>query len=183
MEEKIITEEITTETNEENLKPAISIQKLFKSYGKKEVLKGLSLEVYPGELFGFIGRNGIGKSTTIDCMIGIKRFQKGKILVNGYDIIKEPLQDVVKQYALNAKKAGLQGVVCSPLEAPIIKELGLISVTPGIRFASDDVNDQKRVATPAYAKELGSNYIVVGRSITAATDPVAAYQKCVKEFC
>ena len=98
-------------------------------------------------------------------------------------LIKEPLQDVVKQYALNAKKAGLQGVVCSPLEAPIIKELGLISVTPGIRFASDDVNDQKRVATPAYAKELGSNYIVVGRSITAATDPVAAYQKCVKEFC
>ena len=98
-------------------------------------------------------------------------------------LIKEPLQDVVKQYALNAKKAGLQGVVCSPLEAPIIKELGLISVTPGIRFASDDVNDQKRVATPAYAKELGSNYIVVGRSITAAADPVAAYQKCVKEFC
>jgi len=98
-------------------------------------------------------------------------------------LIKEPLPEVVKQYALNAKKAGLQGVVCSPLEAPIIKELGLLSVTPGIRFASDDVNDQKRVATPAYAKELGSNYIVVGRSITAAADPVAAYEKCVKEFC
>ena len=97
--------------------------------------------------------------------------------------IKEPLQDVVKKYALNAKQAGLQGVVCSPLEAPIIKELGLLSVTPGIRFASDDKNDQKRVATPAYAKELGSNYIVVGRSITAAADPVAAYEKCVKEFC
>ena len=98
-------------------------------------------------------------------------------------LIKEPLPEVVKQYALNAKKAGLQGVVCSPLEAPIIKELGLLSVTPGIRFASDDVNDQKRVATPAYAKELGSNYIVVGRSITGAADPVAAYEKCVKEFC
>ena len=79
MEEKVITEEITTESNEENLKPAISIQKLFKSYGKKEVLKGLSLEVYPGELFGFIGRNGSGKSTTIDCLIGSKKFNSGVI--------------------------------------------------------------------------------------------------------
>lgn len=98
-------------------------------------------------------------------------------------LIKEPLADVVKAYALNAKSAGLDGVVCSALEAPIIKELGLISVTPGIRFADDSVNDQKRVATPAYAKELGSSYIVVGRSITAAEDPVAAYKRCVKEFC
>lgn len=97
--------------------------------------------------------------------------------------IKEPLADVVKAYALNAKAAGLDGVVCSALEAPIIKELGLISVTPGIRFADDSVNDQKRVATPAYAKELGSTYIVVGRSITAAQDPVAAYKRCVEEFC
>lgn len=98
-------------------------------------------------------------------------------------LIKEPLADVVKAYALNAKAAGLDGVVCSALEAPIIKELGLISVTPGIRFADDSVNDQKRVATPEYAKELGSSYIVVGRSITAAEDPVAAYKRCVKEFC
>ena len=98
-------------------------------------------------------------------------------------LIKEPLNDVVKTYALNAKAAGLQGVVCSPLEAPIIKELGLISVTPGIRFADDSKNDQKRVATPDYAKELGSTYIVVGRSITGAADPVAAYKRCVKEFC
>ena len=98
-------------------------------------------------------------------------------------LIKENLADVVKHYALNAKAAGLQGVVCSPLEASIIKELGLISVTPGIRFADDSKNDQKRVATPEYAKELGSTYIVVGRSITAAADPVAAYQRCVKEFC
>ncbi|MBQ3253374.1 MAG: orotidine-5'-phosphate decarboxylase [Acholeplasmatales bacterium] len=98
-------------------------------------------------------------------------------------LINHPLKDVVKQYALNAKAAGLQGVVCSALEAPIIKELGLMSVTPGIRFADDSVNDQKRVATPAYAKELGADYIVVGRSITAAEDPVAAYQRCVKEFC
>ena len=93
-------------------------------------------------------------------------------------LIKENLADVVKTYALNSKAAGLQGVVCSPLEAPIIKELGLISVTPGIRFADDSKNDQKRVATPEYAKELGSTYIVVGRSITAASDPVAAYKRC-----
>ena len=98
-------------------------------------------------------------------------------------LIEKPLPDVVRHYALNAKAAGLQGVVCSPLEASIIKELGLISVTPGIRFASNSVNDQKRVATPEYAKEMGSTYIVVGRAITGATDPVTAYNRCVKEFC
>lgn len=98
-------------------------------------------------------------------------------------LIKEPLQNVVKKYASNAKEAGLDGVVCSALEAPIIKEMGLISVTPGIRFADDSVNDQKRVATPSYAKELGSTYIVVGRSITAAKNPLEAYLRCVKEFC
>ena len=98
-------------------------------------------------------------------------------------LIEKPLPEVVKQYALNAKEAGLQGVVCSPLEAPIIKELGLLSVTPGIRFADNSKDDQKRVATPDYAKELGSTYIVVGRAITGATDPVAAYNRCVKEFC
>ena len=98
-------------------------------------------------------------------------------------LIEKPLPEVVRQYALNAKAAGLQGVVCSPLEAPIIKELGLLSVTPGIRFADNSKDDQKRVATPDYAKELGSTYIVVGRAITGATDPVAAYKRCVKEFC
>lgn len=98
-------------------------------------------------------------------------------------LIKENLQDVVKTYALNAKAAGLDGVVCSALEAPIIKELGLISVTPGIRFADNSVDDQKRVATPALAKENGSTYIVVGRSITKAENPVEAYKRCVKEFC
>ncbi len=98
-------------------------------------------------------------------------------------LIKEPLADVVKKYALNAKTAGLDGVVCSAHEAPIIKELGLISVTPGIRFADNSVDDQKRVATPALAKELGSTYIVVGRSITKDADPVSAYKRCVKEFC
>ena len=98
-------------------------------------------------------------------------------------LINRPLNEVVKAYALNAKEAGLQGVVCSPLEAPIIKELGLISVTPGIRFADNSKDDQKRVATPDYAKELGSTYIVVGRAITGAEDPVAQYNRCIKEFC
>ena len=98
-------------------------------------------------------------------------------------LINRELKEVVKTYALNAKAAGLQGVVCSPLEAPIIKELGLISVTPGIRFADNTKDDQKRVATPDYAKELGSTYIVVGRAITGATNPVEAYDRCIKEFC
>ena len=98
-------------------------------------------------------------------------------------LIKEPLNYVVRTYALTAKQAGLDGVVCSALEAPIIKELGLISVTPGIRFADNSVDDQKRVATPEYAKKLGSTYIVVGRAITKAEDPVSAYKRCVKEFC
>ena len=97
-------------------------------------------------------------------------------------LIKENLADVVRHYALNAKEAGLQGVVCSPLEASIIKELGLLSVTPGIRFADNSKDDQKRVATPSYAKEMGSTYIVVGRAITGATNPVEAYIRCVKEF-
>ena len=92
------------------------------------------------------------------------------------------VNDVVRKYALNAKEAGLDGVVCSALEAPIIKEIGFMSVTPGIRLLGDDVNDQKRVATPTLAKENGSTYIVVGRSITKATDSVAAYKKCVEEF-
>ena len=97
-------------------------------------------------------------------------------------LIEKPISEVVKKYAQNAKQAGLDGVVCSPLEAPLINELGLISVTPGIRFASDDANDQKRIATPSYAKELGSTYIVVGRSITEATNSLEAYLRCKKEF-
>lgn len=97
-------------------------------------------------------------------------------------LIKEDLATVVEKYAVNAKLSGLDGVVCSPLEAPIISKLGMISVTPGIRFAEDSKNDQKRVTTPGMAKELGSTYIVVGRSITASTNPVLAYERCLKEF-
>ena len=96
--------------------------------------------------------------------------------------INKTVKEVVYDYAKNAKKAGLDGIVCSPLEAGIAKELGLISVTPGIRLAGDQKGDQKRVTTPHDAYNLGSTYIVVGRSITGSENPVEQYLKCVKEF-
>ena len=100
-------------------------------------------------------------------------------------LINAPINDTIVKYALNAKEAGLDGVVCSPLEAGMVKEAcgkDFMTVTPGVRFADGDVGDQVRVTTPAKAKEIGSDYIVVGRPITAADDPVAAYRRCVKEF-
>ncbi|MBQ6466492.1 MAG: orotidine-5'-phosphate decarboxylase [Clostridia bacterium] len=100
-------------------------------------------------------------------------------------LIKEPIDKVVMHYASNAKKAGLDGVVCSPLEAGKVHEIcgrDFITVTPGVRFADGDIGDQKRVMTPAQAKEIGSDYIVVGRPITAADNPVEAYERCLKEF-
>ncbi len=100
-------------------------------------------------------------------------------------LINRPLPEVVMQYAQNAKAAGLDGVVCSPLEAEKVHSVcgdGFLTVTPGIRFADGAVGDQQRVTTPAKAREIGSDYIVVGRPITAADDPVAAYRRCVKEF-
>ncbi|MEG1519466.1 MAG: orotidine-5'-phosphate decarboxylase [Clostridia bacterium] len=98
-------------------------------------------------------------------------------------LIDTPLDETVKKYAENAKAAGLDGVVCSPLEAPIIKKMdNFISVTPGIRLAGDSADDQKRVTTPKLARELGSAFIVVGRSITGAVNPLEAYKKCKKEF-
>jgi len=97
-------------------------------------------------------------------------------------LITKSINDTVKHYALNAKKAGLDGVVCSPLEAPIISEMGLISVTPGIRFKDGSTDDQARISTPSDAKKLGSTYIVVGRAITKAPNVIEAYQKCIKEF-
>ena len=124
----------------------------------------------------------LGKNTKLIAVTQLTSTSQ-EVLENELLITGKPLAEVVNTYALNAKAAGLEGVVCSPLEAPLIKELGLISVTPGIRFADDSKNDQVRVATPEYAKELGSTYIVVGRSITGAADPVAAYKRCVKEFC
>ncbi|MBQ4425076.1 MAG: orotidine-5'-phosphate decarboxylase [Lachnospiraceae bacterium] len=100
-------------------------------------------------------------------------------------LIRRPLEEVVLQYAANAKAAGLDGVVCSPLEASRIHEAcgkDFLTVTPGIRFAEGASGDQKRVTTPARAKELGSDYIVVGRPITGAADPAAAYRRCVNDF-
>ena len=100
-------------------------------------------------------------------------------------LIDRPLEEVVEHYAKNAAAAGLDGVVCSPLEAGKVHGAcgkNFITVTPGIRFADGDAGDQKRITTPARAREIGSDYIVVGRPITAAEDPVAAYKRCVKEF-
>ena len=100
-------------------------------------------------------------------------------------LINEPIDKVVMHYAKNAKDSGLDGVVCSPLEAQKVHDLcgkEFVTVTPGVRFADGEVGDQKRVMTPAQAKEIGSDYIVVGRPITAAEDPVAAYERCVREF-
>lgn len=100
-------------------------------------------------------------------------------------LIERPIEEVVAHYACNTKKAGLDGVVCSPLEAARVKEVcgaDFLTVTPGVRFADGDIGDQARIATPARAKTLGSDFIVVGRPITRADDPVAAYRRCVREF-
>ena len=99
--------------------------------------------------------------------------------------IREPIDEVVMHYALTARNAGLDGVVCSPLEAGKVHEVcgaGFLTVTPGVRFSDGAKGDQKRVTTPAEAKAIGSDYIVVGRPITASADPAAAYERCVREF-
>ena len=100
-------------------------------------------------------------------------------------LIKAPIDEVVMHYAKNASDAGLDGVVCSPLEAEKVHNTcgkSFLTITPGVRFADGDIGDQKRVMTPAEAKKIGSDYIVVGRPITAADDPVAAYERCVADF-
>ncbi len=100
-------------------------------------------------------------------------------------LIKHPIDEVVMHYAETAKNAGLDGIVCSPLEAGKVHDVcgnEFLTITPGVRFADGDIGDQKRVMTPAEAKKIGSDYIVVGRPITAAEDPVAAYNRCVAEF-
>ncbi len=100
-------------------------------------------------------------------------------------LIPHSVEEVVMHYAENAKNSGLDGVVCSPLEAQAVHNRcgnAFVTVTPGVRFADGDVGDQKRIATPARAKEIGSDYIVVGRPITKADDPVAAYRRCINEF-
>ncbi len=100
-------------------------------------------------------------------------------------LVSRPMEEVVASYASLAKEAGLDGVVCSPLESPAVHEKlgeGFLTVTPGVRLAGDAAGDQQRITTPARAKALGSDYIVVGRSITAAEDPAAAYERCRQEF-
>ena len=100
-------------------------------------------------------------------------------------LIEKPLEQVVMHYAQTARAAGLDGVVCSPLEAGTVHQAcgqDFLTVTPGVRFADGEVGDQVRVMTPAQAREIGSDYIVVGRPITQAPDPVAAYERCVAEF-
>ena len=100
-------------------------------------------------------------------------------------LINASINDTIVHYARNAKEAGLDGVVCSPWEAGMVKEAcgkAFVTVTPGVRFADGEVGDQVRVTTPARAKEIGTDYIVVGRPITRAADPVAAYKRCVAEF-
>ncbi len=100
-------------------------------------------------------------------------------------LIDKPMNQVVMSYAKNAKNAGLDGVVCSPLEAETVHAncgKGFLTVTPGVRFADGDIGDQKRVMTPSQAKLVGSDYIVVGRPITAAPNPVEAYERCIREF-
>ncbi len=101
-------------------------------------------------------------------------------------LIGASMNDTIVRYAQNAREAGLDGVVCSPLEAGMVKEAcgaDFVTVTPGIRFADGDKGDQVRITTPARAREIGSDYIVVGRPVTAAADPVAAYRRCVADFC
>ncbi len=100
-------------------------------------------------------------------------------------LIGASISDTIVHYAKNAKEAGLDGVVCSPLESTMVHDAcgeAFLTITPGVRFADGEVADQVRVTTPAKARELGSNYIVVGRPITAAADPVAAYERCIEEF-
>lgn len=100
-------------------------------------------------------------------------------------LIREPIDRVVMHYAKNAKECGLDGVVCSPLEAGKVHDVcgkDFVTVTPGVRFADGEVGDQKRVMTPEQAKIVGSDYIVVGRPVTQAVDPVAAYKRCVRDF-
>lgn len=100
-------------------------------------------------------------------------------------LINASINDTIVKYAENTKAAGLDGVVCSPLEAAMVKEAcgkEFMTITPGVRFADGDIGDQVRVTTPAKAREIGSDFIVVGRPITAADDPVAAYERCLKEF-
>ncbi len=127
-------------------------------------------------------KRGLGDSNTKLIAVTILTSLDDEALKNELNINKT-VYETVRDYTTNAKLAGLDGIVCSPLEAKLAKELNIISVTPGIRLAGDDKGDQKRITTPRDAKLLGSTYIVVGRSITGHADPKKQYLKCVEEFC
>ena len=121
---------------------------------------------------------------TKSCFV-VLHFAGGDLAAKDWELIDTPMAETVLSYAKNAAASGLDGVVCSPLEAGMVHEAcgrDFLTVTPGVRFADGDVADQVRVTTPARAREIGSDFIVVGRPITAAPDPVAAYRRCVAEF-
>ena len=154
-----------------------------------EVLKDLNIDIINLHAFG--GKKMMAKAkevfkgtnTKVIAVTILTSIDENAL--NEEILIKEDLNKVVAKYALNAKEANLDGVVCSPLEVPDVKNIcgnDFITVTPGIRFESDAKGDQMRITTPMMASNLGTNYIVVGRSITAAIDPVAAYNKCLKDF-
>ncbi|MGI6168020.1 MAG: orotidine-5'-phosphate decarboxylase [Eubacteriales bacterium] len=129
---------------------------------------------------------GIAQSDSSTKLIAVTQLTSiSPEVLKGELLIDKPLDMVVQQYAKNAKAAGLAGVVCSPLEAGVVHATcgsDFLTITPGVRFAGGEAGDQRRVTTPAMARELGSDYIVVGRPITCAADPVAAYDRCVREF-
>ncbi len=131
-------------------------------------------------------REGIAESGCSTLLIAVTQLTStSQKMLEDELLIKLPVDEVVAGYATNAKRAGLAGVVCSPLEAGKVHKVcgnDFLTVTPGVRFPGGDVGDQNRITTPDGARALGSDYIVVGRPITAAADPVAAYSRCMKEF-
>lgn len=151
-----------------------------------KVLDGLGVDMCNVHASGGVAMMAAAAENFSGTLLGVTQLTSTTEEVMQKEIlIDRPLKDVVAEYGGNCRRAGLAGVVCSPLEAPVIHgECGgdFLTVTPGIRFAGDAAADQRRVTTPSEARELGSDYIVVGRSITAAEDPQAAYIKCRKEF-
>lgn len=146
-----------------------------------------NLHIFGGHLMMEAALEGLTRPDgTRPILIGVTILTStGKQLMNEDMLIPGEVDDVVESYAKTAKKSGLDGVVCSPREASLVKKEcgnGFITVTPGIRFADSSIDDQVRVMTPAKAREIGSDYIVVGRPITKADDPLAAYQRCRREF-
>ena len=141
------------------------------------------MEDYKREFIEFLQSAGVLKFGDFTAKSGrkIPYFVNAGMIQTGDQITK-----MGEFYAKGAEEAGLDGIVCSPLEAGKVHDTcgkHFLTITPGVRFADGDVGDQKRVMTPAAAKEIGSDYIVVGRPITAAADPVAAYERCIAEFC